>query len=407
MKFSKEAAFPGNEKWENAIKRESELYKRESDVRSEFGRDYTRIIHSMAYRRLKHKTQVFFSPKSDHICTRIEHVGHVESVSYTIASYLGLNTELTRAISLAHDLGHAPFGHAGEGVLDKICREHSLESFWHEKNGLHMIDDVELLEDDKNFRRNMDLTYGVRDGVISHCGEVDEKSITPRSDVSDLYSFRKASDFSPYTWEACVVKIADKISYLGRDLEDALMLKILTRDQLSKLVSILKADEKLKDVSLENINNTVLISEFIIDVCKNSSPETGIALSDERAYLMKLIKDFNGRYIYSNYRLEGYKEFASVALNKIFQTLFMAYDREKTAEKIAEFSEIYPFMSSFLHWIEQYWDLDRGKEAARLKNRVIYFVSQSEADYAKAVIDYISGMSDQYLENVYRSIINF
>ena len=344
MKFSKEAAFPGNEKWENAIKRESELYKRESDVRSEFGRDYTRIIHSMAYRRLKHKTQVFFSPKSDHICTRIEHVGHVESVSYTIASYLGLNTELTRAISLAHDLGHAPFGHAGEGVLDKICREHSLESFWHEKNGLHMIDDVELLEDDKNFRRNMDLTYGVRDGVISHCGEVDEKSITPRSDASDLYSFRKASDFSPYTWEACVVKSADKISYLGRDLEDALMLKILTRDQLSKLVSILKADEKLKDVSLENINNTVLISEFIIDVCKNSSPETGIALSDERAYLMKLIKDFNGRYIYSNYRLEGYKEFASVALNKIFQTLFMAYDREKTSEKIAEFSEIYTFM---------------------------------------------------------------
>lgn len=407
MKFSKEAAFPGNEKWENAIKRESELYKRESDVRSEFGRDYTRIIHSMAYRRLKHKTQVFFSPKSDHICTRIEHVGHVESVSYTIASHLGLNTELTRAISLAHDLGHAPFGHAGEGVLDKICREHSLESFWHEKNGLHMIDDVELLEDDKNFRRNMDLTYGVRDGVISHCGEVDEKSITPRSDASDLYSFSKASDFSPYTWEACVVKIADKISYLGRDLEDALMLKILTRDQLSKLVSILKADEKLKDVSLENINNTVLISEFIIDVCKNSSPETGIALSDERAYLMKLIKDFNGRYIYSNYRLEGYKEFASVALNKIFQTLFMAYDREKTAEKIAEFSEIYPFMSSFLHWIEQYWDLDRGKEAARLKNRVIYFVGQNEADYAKAVIDYISGMSDQYLENVYRSIINF
>ena len=407
MKFSKEAAFPGNEKWENAIKRESELYKRESDVRSEFGRDYTRIIHSMAYRRLKHKTQVFFSPKSDHICTRIEHVGHVESVSYTIASYLGLNTELTRAISLAHDLGHAPFGHAGEGVLDKICREHSLESFWHEKNGLHMIDDVELLEDDKNFRRNMDLTYGVRDGVISHCGEVDEKSITPRSDASDLYSFRKASDFSPYTWEACVVKIADKISYLGRDLEDALMLKILTRDQFSKLVLILKEDEKLKDVSLENINNTVLISEFIIDVCKNSSPETGIALSDERAYLMKLIKDFNGRYIYSNYRLEGYKEFASVALNKIFQTLFMAYDREKTAEKIAEFSDIYPFMSSFLHWIEQYWDLDRGKEAAGLKNRVIYFVSQSEADYAKAVIDYISGMSDQYLENVYRSIINF
>lgn len=407
MKFSKEAAFPGNEKWENAIRRESELYKREADVRSEFGRDYTRIIHSTAYRRLKHKTQVFFSPKSDHICTRIEHVGHVESVSYTIASHLGLNTELTRAISLAHDLGHAPFGHAGEGVLDSICRAHSLPSFWHEKNGLHMIDDVELLEDDKNFRRNMDLTYGVRDGVISHCGEVDEKSIFPRSEATDLYSFRKASDFSPYTWEACVVKIADKISYLGRDLEDALILKILTRAQLSELVSILKADEKLKDVSLDNINNTVLISEFIIDVCRTSSPETGIAMSEERAYLMKLIKDFNGHYIYSNYRLKGYKEFADVALKKIFETLFMAYGGENTAKNIASYSEIYPFMSSFLHWIEQYWDLDRGKDQSRLKNKIIYFVRESESDYARAVIDYISGMSDQYLENVYRSIINF
>lgn len=407
MKFSKEAAFPGNEKWENAIRRESELYKREADVRSEFGRDYTRIIHSTAYRRLKHKTQVFFSPKSDHICTRIEHVGHVESVSYTIASYLGLNTELTRAISLAHDLGHAPFGHAGEGVLDSICRAHSLPSFWHEKNGLHMIDDVELLEDDKNFRRNMDLTYGVRDGVISHCGEADEKSILPRSEATDLYTFRKASDFSPYTWEACVVKIADKISYLGRDLEDALILKILTRAQLSELVSILKADEKLKDVSLDNINNTVLISEFIIDVCRTSSPEAGIAMSEERAYLMKLIKDFNGHYIYSNYRLKGYKEFADVALKKIFETLFMAYGGENTAKNIASYSEIYPFMSSFLHWIEQYWDLDRGKDQSRLKNKIIYFVRESESDYARAVIDYISGMSDQYLENVYRSIINF
>lgn len=407
MKFSKEAAFPGNEKWENAIRRESELYKRESDVRSEFGRDYTRIIHSMAYRRLKHKTQVFFSPKSDHICTRIEHVGHVESVSYTIASHLGLNTELTRAISLAHDLGHAPFGHAGEGVLDSICRKHSLPGFWHEKNGLHMIDDVELLEDDKNLRRNMDLTYGVRDGVISHCGEVDEKSIFPRNEAKDLYSFRRASDFSPYTWEACVVKIADKISYLGRDLEDALVLKILTRGQLAELVSILKADEKLKDVSLDNINNTVLISEFIIDVCRTSSPETGISMSDERAYLMNLIKAFNGQYIYSNYRLEGYKEFAEIALNKIFDTLFMAYDGEKTAERIASYSDIYPFMSSFLHWIEQYWDLDRGNDSSRLRNKIIYFVRNSKTDYARAVIDYISGMSDQYLENVYRSIINF
>lgn len=407
MDFSKEAAFCGNEKWENAIKRESALYKRNADVRTEFGRDYTRIIHSMAYRRLKHKTQVFFSPKSDHICTRIEHVAHVESVSYTIASHLGLNTELTRAISLAHDLGHAPFGHAGEEVLDRICAEHGLEHFWHEKNGVHIIDDLELLEDDKLCRRNMDLTYGVRDGVISHCGEVDENNIFPRSEATDLSQFKKAAHFSPYTWEGCVVKIADKISYLGRDLEDALMLKILSKDQLTELISILKSDEKLQGLSLDHINNTVLISEFIIDVCRTSSPENGIALSPERAHLMKRIKDFNSECIYSHYRLRGYKEFATVALFKIFNTLFMTYDKEKTPERICEYAEVYPFMKSFLHWIEQYWELDRGKDSDRLKNKIIYHISENEKDYARAIVDYISGMSDQYLENIYRSIINF
>lgn len=407
MNFSKEAVFPGNEKWESAVSRESELYKRDSDVRSEFGRDYTRIIHSMAYRRLKHKTQVFFSPKSDHICTRIEHVAHVESVSYTIASHLGLNTELTRAVSLAHDLGHAPFGHAGEEVLSSICSDMGLERFWHEKNGLHMIDDIELLEDDKNLRRNMDLTYAVRDGVISHCGEVDENNLFPRSEACDLYSFKNAAAFSPYTWEGCVVKLADKISYLGRDLEDALMLKILSKAQLRELISILKSDSKLKDVSLDNINNTVLISEFITDVCRSSTPDVGISLSAERAYLMKLIKDFNSEHIYSHYRLRGYKEFAVIALRKIFNTLYMTYDGENTPKRIAEAARVYPFLKSFLHWIEQYWELDRGKEAERLKNKVVYRIAESEKEFARAAVDYISGMSDQYLENVYRSIINF
>ena len=98
-----------NPKWENVISRLATLETRKNDIRSPFDRDYTRIIHSTAYRRLKHKTQVFFSPENDHICTRIEHVTHVESISYTIASYLGLNTELTKAISVAHDLGHSPF----------------------------------------------------------------------------------------------------------------------------------------------------------------------------------------------------------------------------------------------------------------------------------------------------------
>lgn len=408
MKFSAQAQFPGNEKWEQSIRRKKALYQRSDDVRSEFGRDYTRIIHSMAYRRLKHKTQVFFSPKSDHICTRIEHVGHVESVSFTIASYLGLNTELTKAIAMGHDLGHAPFGHAGESILNGIALDAGIPGgFWHEKNSLHLVDDLELLEDNKGFRRNMDLTYAVRDGIIAHCGEIDENHLFPRSDAVSLSNFRRPSDFSPFTWEACVVKLADKISYLGRDLEDALILKILTRKQLSELVGILKADERLKDVSIDKINNTVLISEFISDVCKTSDPDAGICLSDARVHLMALIKAYNYEHIYGHYRLTGYYEFARLSLETIFRTIRMTYAGEKTPTEIRHAAKIYPFMTSFLHWIEQYWDLPRGDGEERLLNKRVYAIAENPTEYDRAIIDYISGMSDVYAEQVYRSIINF
>ena len=121
-KFEKFAANILNPNWKKIIKRNYPLYSRGNDLRSDFERDYTRIINSTAYRRLKHKTQVFFSPENDHICTRIEHVTHVESISYTIANYLGLNTELTKAISVAHDIGHSPFGHEGERILSEISK---------------------------------------------------------------------------------------------------------------------------------------------------------------------------------------------------------------------------------------------------------------------------------------------
>ena len=127
--FREVSACESNVKWENIISREFPLYSRNNDIRSEFERDFTRVIHSNAYRRLKHKTQVFYSPQNDHICTRIEHVNHVESISYTIAHYLGLNDELTRAISVAHDLGHSPFGHKGEKILNEICKKDLNSSF--------------------------------------------------------------------------------------------------------------------------------------------------------------------------------------------------------------------------------------------------------------------------------------
>lgn len=140
-----------------AIFRQNELYTRNNDMRTEFERDYTRILHSLAYRRLKHKTQVFFNTQNDHICTRMEHVSHVESVSYIIAKSLGLNYELTRAIAIGHDLGHAPFGHEGENVIKKILKDNLDYSFWHEKNGLRVVDKLELLQDNKGDMSNLNL----------------------------------------------------------------------------------------------------------------------------------------------------------------------------------------------------------------------------------------------------------
>ena len=153
-------AINNNSKWKKAIYREEELYSRENDLRSEFERDYTRILHSLAYRRLKHKTQVFFNTQNDHICTRMEHVAHVESISYTISKELGLNSELTKAISIGHDLGHAPFGHQGEKIISELSKDFIQKPFWHEKNGLEFVDKVELLETPEGKIQPLDLTYG-------------------------------------------------------------------------------------------------------------------------------------------------------------------------------------------------------------------------------------------------------
>ena len=141
-KFANYAMNENHPDYPLAIARVETLYQRRHDLRSEFGRDYTRIIFSQAYRRLKHKTQVFFAVADDHVCTRSEHVNLVESVSHTIACELGLNTELTKAIAVGHDLGHAPFGHGGETILTEIAKEHQLERFWHERNSLHFVDDI-------------------------------------------------------------------------------------------------------------------------------------------------------------------------------------------------------------------------------------------------------------------------
>lgn len=131
--FSTVATMPENDIWQTAIYREDELYKHDNDKRDAFERDFTRILHSLGYRRLKHKTQVFFNTHNDHVCTRMEHVQHVASISHTIAHTLGLNTELTNAIATGHDLGHAPFGHQGETVLKTLFVNSQMSHFFMRK----------------------------------------------------------------------------------------------------------------------------------------------------------------------------------------------------------------------------------------------------------------------------------
>ena len=304
------ATIEGNEKWNNSIKRERSLYSRNNDLRSEFERDYTRIIHSQAYRRLKHKTQVFFSPENDHICTRIEHVVLVESISYTIAKYLGLNTELTKAIATAHDLGHSPFGHQGERILSEISKRDIGETFWHEKNGLELVDKIELLENPNGNLQNLDLTYAVRDGIISHCGEIDENKLKPRDEYIDLYDYTSPNQFAPYTWEGCVVKIADKISYLGRDIIDGVTLGILD-EQLDELYSLLNVSRDKK------INNTTIIHDLIYDLCLNSSVENGLCFSEDMFNVINNLKEFNYKNIYMSEKLTDATEYFRIVIEVI------------------------------------------------------------------------------------------
>lgn len=406
-KFKDYASNESNPNWEKHIERQQELYRRDNDIRSEYERDYTRILHSLAYRRLKHKTQVFFNIDNDHICTRMEHVQHVESVSCTIAKYLGLNVDLTRAIAMGHDLGHAPFGHEGEVELTKIREELGLDRFWHERNSLRIIDNIELLEDNQKNYKNLNLTYAVRDGIISHCGEVDENGIFPRKEAIDLNEFSYSGEYQAYTWEGCVVKIADKIAYLGRDIEDALRMHFIDKKEISKLIKISrKYDEKV-------INTTVIIHNFIISICENSSPENGIRLSDKHNSMLNEVKAYNYEAIYKNIKFDVYRKYAALIIRSIFDTLINTYDRQNTPSKLLKMRKTYPtLVKDFLQHINQYSTLephnpDIAKQIAKYKNTKIYSNLETKEIYAQAIIDYISGMTDRYAVTVFNELLHY
>lgn len=393
-KFESVAANEKNPKWEQMIARRKPLSKKNGDIRTEFERDYTRILYSKAYRRLKHKTQIYFSPVSDHICTRIEHVNYVESISYTIANTLGLNTELTKAIAIAHDLGHSPFGHSGEKILDGIMQKEVGERFWHEKNGVNAVDNLILLENHDGYKANLNLTYAVRDGIISHCGEVNDKVLFPRQEAIDLSNYTKPNEYMPYTWEACVVKLADRISYMGRDLEDSLSVKILDKKQVEEFTRVLNIGK--------NMNNSNIISTLIADLCENSSIEGGLKFSDEKIKLLDKLNEFYIENIYTSEKLESANRYFKLVLEEIFRTLYNMYNGKNTIKKLEEKKHIYPrLIEGFIDWILIYL---KGTEEG-INTKLYNF--EEKRDYAKAIIHYISGMTDKYAIDMYNEIISF
>ena len=395
-KFSNYSANPNNPNWENIISRTKPLYQRETDLRDIFERDYTRIIHSTAYRRLKHKTQVFFSPDNDHICTRIEHVTLVDSISHTIAQYLGLNTNLTHAIAVSHDLGHSPFGHAGEKILSSISMRDLGISFWHEKNGLDFVDYIELLEDSEGYKQNLNLTYGVRDGIISHCGEIDENSVRPRNNFIDLKDYTKLNQFAPYTWEGCVVKISDKISYVCRDIEDSITLGILD-NYSNELHNLLNLN------NFENINNTNVINKLVYDLCTNSSFEKGLCFSNKYLNLLNELKAFNYKNIYFCDRIQPSIRYFEVVLNEIYNILKSYYSNDLQTS-LNKLCHIYPKLgNSFKGFVNLFYDFgDRT-----FRENTILFSSNNEKDFYHCILYYISGMTDHFAIEAYQEIIGF
>lgn len=407
--FQSVAMYEGHANYQIAIQRQEPLYQRQNDLRSDFSRDYNRIIFSLAYRRLKHKTQVFFAVEDDHVCTRSEHVNLVDSVSYTIAHYLGLNTELTRAIAVGHDLGHAPFGHGGEQIINTLCQKYHLNSFWHEKNSLYFVDQIETLEDDYHMRHNLNLTYAVRDGIISHCGEMNQKSIMKRDEYIDLNDYLYPGMYNPYTWEGCVVKMADKIAYLARDIEDALRLHILDEEKVNELKNKINA---ISHFQFNAINNGSIVNYFILDVCHHSSIEKGICLSDEAFEVMKVIMAFNYKNIYLIDRVKIHSRYVQLILNSIFDFLYkykeQAFKNETNViEELRKDQKTYPqTICGYIHWLEKYSLMKNYHRSELYQNHIIYDFDHDDTAMARSIIDYLSGMSDAYILKIFNEFIS-
>lgn len=348
-----------------------EIYKkrktqRDYGVRGDYFRDQTAIIHSMPFRRLKNKTQVFFAPKNDHVCTRIEHVLHVATIAATICKGLNQNNkdwnldiDLAYAIGLGHDLGHAPFGHAGEETLNNILKED--DSFIHEINGYRVVEYV------ANNGKGLNLTYVVKDGIMCHNGESFEQNIQPSTKINKLDEIKDKKN-KPCSYEGCIVRMADKIAYLGRDVEDAYVAGAIGKKNIPGPI--------LRELGS---TNGEIIDTLVEDIICNSKDKDFIGFSNEKFSFFKELMDFNYKYIYNNEIIVNYKKMCSKLIETLFNYLAELYDKNGY--------NIDKYLKSGI-------DVDRhfGNYVKKLES----FYKEEGCGTKRIVTDYVSGMTDIY-----------
>jgi dGTPase len=230
----------------------------DSPLRTPFQRDRDRIVHSKSFRRLKHKTQVFVAPEGDHYRTRLSHTLEACGIARTVARALGLNEDLTEAIGLGHDLGHPPFGHAGEETLDRCLKERAGRGFKHNEHSLRV---VEVLERDG---AGLNLTAPVRDGILNHTGSV-----------------------KPATMEGRIVRLVDRVAYINHDIDDALRAGILR-----------PGDLPAAEIALLGPTGSIRIDTLVADIVENSRGVADIRQSEEVGMAMLRLRKFMFERVY-------------------------------------------------------------------------------------------------------------
>ena len=298
------------------------LEKYEEDIRPNYFRDIDRIIHSLSYTRYLDKTQVFTMYENDHLSKRITHVQLVSKIARTIGRALKLNEDLIEAIALGHDIGHTPLGHTGEALLNEISLRELGEFF------AHNIQSVRHLMVVENSGLGLNLSIQVYDGIMCHNGEMlDSKYVPQEKDMSEFLSeyedsykdIKKSNKNRPMTLEGCVVRISDIIGYIGRDIEDAIMIGKIKREEIPLEIS-----------SVLGTTNKDIVNTIILDIIENSMNKPYIKLSDDVYKALFSLKKFNYKHIYSKSMSANEIEYYRKGMNKIYSKYLSDIENNNT-----------------------------------------------------------------------------